>query len=306
MRRKISIILVLCSVILIAAGLAMGASTGMYWDATGLHLSEKIPHEKQVLASFSNLKVDASSAAVEVIYGEEFSIEYYKGANAPVISLDGDTFIVKQGPHGFFLTFGFTLFRTDTIKITLPHGTKLENCNIITDNGQIKITGQTADVLTVNADNGRVVLSHVTAPYTEIICQNGELKFDNVRADYLGAHLDNGSISGTGLTADKFKISVNNGEVKIQSVSLGKGTINADNGSIKASGTIKNLIAKVGNGAVNLSLAKADAYYHFLCRNGSISVDKSHKGSFWESGDPANPDAIRVDAGNGHIKVDIN
>ena len=301
--RKISIIFVICGVIMIALGISLGASTCMYWDGNGLHLTESTPRVTQALGAFKNIEVSTRDTEIEIIYGDEFSIEYYQGARNPVVRLEGDRLSITQESTGFYINFGFTFYRTDTIKITLPHGAGLESCNIGVDNGQVKIVGQSAEKLTVKVDNGRVVFSQIDSTYADISCSNGSLEMHETNAGFLGAALENGNISGSNITASNFKLSLDNGRVGIQSVKLESGTIEVENGSITVDGDVKNADIRVDNGLVRLTLAQRSTYYRLFSQNGMVTFDKVRRGGFWESGNPSSSNAIRVECNNGSVTV---
>ena len=290
--KKLWITLLIITVVglcLWTAGFFLGAATNFYFDFEGFHVIEAGSGEIQEdmnLPEFTEIKIDSSSAHIEVVEGEKYGIYIENNITGKShYSVDNGVLNVRQpNAIGFFM-FNW-LSSTDVIKIYLPKDAVLNKADVDFASGKFEIKSIDCDDINVDMASGKIILTDLKSNKIRITYASGTTTLDNVTANDAKFEFVSGSLNARNINFKKIALDLTSGNADVS------GVINGDIEIDMTSGNVKMDIDAPEN---NFS-KKIDKMSGSVIINGN-SVDTQY--------DKNAPYEIDVDITSGGVKIDF-
>ncbi len=244
--------------------------------------------ESFIGSEISSLYVESSMGEliIDTWAQDQILVEYENIPETYEIYSNNGTLVIEKEDGIFFWN---SFFSNDTkIHITVPENRVFGGVKVDKGSGSGKLTGFSADTLTVESGSGSMTISEVTAQKTVLDSGSGAF---NVRNSSLGeASMDSGS-----------------GFVNFENITAGNLVLDSGSGRVDVSGVLTgNCVFDTGSGSVDVEIYGREEDYNVRADMGS--------GSFYFNGKKI--DDIRTDnrdakhllvfeAGSGRVSVEF-
>jgi DUF4097 and DUF4098 domain-containing protein YvlB len=194
--------------------------------------------------AFDTLRVDTSSADVEMETGETFAVRYCLNAEEePTITVkDGVLSVAEQGKddgkwHFFFYLFGATWGnkKSDRIVITVPAGTPLKEVVVNTEYGDVKLSEVQSDIVKITSDSADVQLHDSEMQTCEIVCEYGDVKLADCTMDSADVNLEDGDFEGKNVTFETALLKSEYGDFSLKKITARQMQLTSESGDVELS-----------------------------------------------------------------------
>ncbi len=261
--------MVTVGLILTGIGFMAGGNQAIYLDQDGIHLAGRETGEKdanlvsfsQDIESFSSISVDLDYYDVELVPGDNFSVQgsYPSKEGKPDLKVENDTLVVKDRTHkGININIdlpGFVFNNNQpTIKIYYPENTKLKDVVIRCGASDLDFENLTAEKAEFDLDFGKLELSGITANQITVSMNSGDCTLEKLTAaNGLDIKNDFGKISLIDAVSETLKIDANSGDVSLTNVTFDFGELSLDMGKLTGKNLkSEGLKAETNSGDVDL------------------------------------------------------
>lgn len=227
---------ILCSGIILAAGIQKGANTPA-------PRREKYPDphilEKTELDEFSEISIGLSYANVSILPSDGFYLEYRLDGKCskPDYSVSNGKFHFQEGPTQTRYHISLNLFGTPAnrgpfyLNLYVPEKQYIELLRVSVESGDTEIEQLNAKKADLSLDYGDLNLETFTGDSLEITSESGNINTDNVDCGRLTLTASYGNYTGNALSvSEKGTFSLESGDLEITSLTAGSCSINSDYG----------------------------------------------------------------------------
>ncbi len=185
---KNKFIIVLCCLLLVggvslAAGLALGGETSMWFSKDGISF-ETSDEVEMVTQTFSNditnvdINIDLTEK-VSVISGDSFSISYDKAKYE--VDISDNTLKVTQIADNTIFNFGINFSNEfEAITVTIPESIVIAKLNLYVDIGEIEIENSNFTDAYVEVDIGNISIENCEFEnYLEVVANLGDIDLED-------------------------------------------------------------------------------------------------------------------------------
>lgn len=180
-----------------------------------------IKYDQQV-SEFENIQLDLSVIDVTIEEGDDYRVAYMIEEDLkPEIEVKDGTLYVsgkKSDTFDINLSVGFENMGDDlnTMKITVPKGTKINKGEFHTSTGDIDITGLDLNELSIYGSTSDISLKNVKMEELFIDVSTGAVELDNIKAEGMS-------------------IKTSTGDVRMDNLDIGSGNVRTSTGEINGS-----------------------------------------------------------------------
>jgi len=320
MKKALLVFLIIAIVggVLITTGLALGASTGIYFNEHGLqlqngrkyHAEEKNRMADHDLGSLTELRVEVASARVEVIASDHFGIEIDCRANRLIqySCENGVLRVTQDSAFGWsLLDFNFGFRSEDTVKIYLPEDARLADARIQVASGMVHVEKLTADTLTLNCTSGSIKANQLTGDQIAVQSASGIIHLSGVTGDQISAKCNSGSMTFNDITASvSLEFRLTSGLLKAQEVDSAGTILDMQSGTANISGKLRgHNQMRLTSGILNLTIDGNELDYNRTLSktSGIIRVNGNrHAGNLIA---PEAENSLDASVNSGSIKIDF-
>lgn len=325
---------VVIGLVLMIAGVVLGASLGVYIDNRGTHIadsSETIISEPN-LGRLTDLDIDTGFSDIEFVKSDSYGLEiiYYSDSDYPEWSVENGRLKIVQGGRSFFssyrLNFGFVSFNRNVIKVYLPDEAELDNVLLKTSSGNIRVSGFNAGYTEIHNSFGNVDVRDVSCGAFRIFLDSGDFTADSVYADNvtvknkfgdtlfsalntdeLSSEISSGNFTIKNSRTGALTIKNNFGNVTAENLVSGSTNITSDSGDTDVSGEFSGkteIFSKFGNVTLATSASKELYSFDISARFGKLNFDNErYSDNSYVKSAYVLEDDIKISASSGDIKV---
>jgi len=265
--------LIALSIITLGILLAViGFSSGGRWtiiqgdDGFSVPGKNGLDHNTYSLEAFMDLRIDNDYGDVEIIQSDSYTLETNVLKNTDVTySLKDGTLTVKtKGKRKTGVSFGFSMTKTPSIKITVPKDANVTSIIIDSAFGDTILKGLHYKQLSLTSDFGDISLKNSTGEQTKIIQSFGDLTVAQFLSNGFIVESEHGDIDINGTLNGQSAITSSFGDTSLQldnkksdvgyevKTSFGEVTVNDEDYSSKTSQLHE------GDNQLNVSLLHGD------------------------------------------------
>lgn len=261
--KKIWIIIAVC---LIAVGAMISAwslaSTG--FDFEGLATEKFISNEHNIIADFSNIKIDVNTSDIDFVRSETnecmvVAIDSEKVKHT--VTVENDTLLIgiednREWYDYIGISFGemsLTIhlskdsynslnIEADTSDITVPQDFVFGNAEIETDTGDIKLLSSVSETLDISTDTGEIEIGEMDVRYFKCVeCKNIKIESDTgdiklwrtMASDTITVQSDTGDVWFCVVEAPYVNVVTDTGDVEGDLYTAPKFITKTDTGTVK-------------------------------------------------------------------------
>ena len=240
MNKTVKIILIVAAILLPVGvvvtllGVFFGGSMG--WSInTGSQkgvIMSGVSEESMDLKEFDSLKIDVTSADVNIMRGDSFGISYRtRKGDEPKVSEENGTLTVTQ-PSEIVTFFSFDPdVKSNSYTITIPDGSGEISLDAVSSSGdimvdRIKVSGD------VRSSSGDVMLNDLDGSRLGVSTSSGEIETDKVRIKETAFSSSSGDIALLRSDTDDMSCSTSSGDIDIYDSVAGKLDCKASSGDV--------------------------------------------------------------------------
>jgi len=290
-------VLLALGVLFMLVGVSLGAKTGIYWDASGIH-SESGKDTKQRnfselnLEPFVDIDLKMINCDIEFVDSNRYGFELTNNSNTDITwSLQNGKLSIteKARSRWWSLDLGFmrnALKNTSYAKIYLPANALLENVCIKNVNGKVTVSELSCALVDINIISGRTWINNVAA---------SKLVFDGV----------SGGVTMQNCRFDSARINTISGDNFISGYKTGNLSLSSISGRIDVGGELLgNCEINIVSGDVRLQIRGNSRDYgkQFNLISGNLRIDgKSYSKNYSDNID--GPNKLKVTSTSGNVAV---
>lgn len=167
---------------------------------------ENVVQEKKEIAGFKKIKIGVNVVDVDIVKSDYFAIEYSVAQGTEnVYRIEDDELIIDyEQDNGVMFGFGpdndgdikFSLgnFLRDNEYIRIYVPADMENIEIISDVGNVKIAGVNSEKLYCESDTGNVRVENMVSDEFKVDCDTGNIELYSMDTNRLEVNSDVGNI----------------------------------------------------------------------------------------------------------------
>ncbi len=201
---------------------------------------EKLEYSR--LDDFDSMRLDISTANINIKRGEEFAVEYALYGNIKC-EVENDILVIEENNNFRYIELSFKMEET-YINIYIPENAVIDIEEINADMGNINISDCCFGEINIEADMGNVEIKNVSVSDFNISAGMGNIEFDGEITGSIQVESDMGNVLFDGNFACDANIDSDMGNVEIKNIydmqmfdcaidiDLGKQKINQNKGEI--------------------------------------------------------------------------
>lgn len=215
----IAITMIALGILLALVGYFSGGKWSFEINDEGIQLPEnnKLVNNSYELDDFTNLNIINPYGDVEIVTSDRYALE------TNVINVDDVTYSMKdhtltvetKSKKKNRFQFGFTSFRTPSIKIYVPADVKLKTVVLNSNFGDTTIHGLQYEELKLIEDFGDILLKDTTGDKTEITQSFGDMKLQQFSSNGFAAESEHGDMNIDGTLNGQSTITSNFGDATL-------------------------------------------------------------------------------------------
>lgn len=285
-------IIILCAAILGAVlmigGFVLGADTNIYIDENGFTTDSEDDYQEisqRDTTEISQIEIDTASADIEIIPSDGYGFDL-TGRSLVYSFEDGKLKVDQKNSLFKWRLFGF-YNENESIKIYLPSGAYLENVNIESSSGRIKVTELNADAIYIDLVSGQTTMRSIEANTITAESTSGDIDISDAKADRFDFVLTSGHLTMSGIESDGFAAKLTSGGAGLE-------------GDFRGSNIIE-----VTSGNVNMDITgRKNDYSRFISVvSGSVFID-GERGAGNDSNTGAH-NSLEIDVTSGSVKINF-
>jgi len=262
---KIAIILIVVGLVFTAIGAATGA----------LNPGESVSASLQPI---SHIDIRTGSAAIVVVEGSEFSIEFRDISNTNYRIDNGRLVFDYTGRNtGTFNIVGVNV-RRPQVTVVVPRG-HTYTLDLQASSGSIRVEDLNFDTANVRSSSGSIRLYNITANQLATSASSGSIRLTNVTADGLSARASSGSVRLNNVDAGTTELSASSGAIRVEGLDFRHLTAETSSGSIRVENarpmldSVANLRATSGSIRFDTAGGRQNTGLSTSATSGTIRID---------------------------------
>lgn len=302
MRRIYIAVISIVTIVCVIVGTVNYFNGGVFWG--GDEYCEYSVSESDggsELAQFDSISVQASVMDLTVVAGDEFRLEYKVPAKSkPEIYVEDRVLVVKQeGQKNGVFSFGSGL-KERWLVLTVPEGKVLDRVDIVSDVGDVSLSGISAREVKAECDVGDLRMEECACDAVSVEGDVGDMDFVGCGLGDFSAVVDMGDIYVEECEAAPAHFESDTGDICLERCEFGDVTGNSDVGDIKiADCAFGNVELEVSTGDVEIIADRegiGEYGFELSTDVGSVEVDGERMKKEYE----------RVGSGKGLVRVSVD
>ena len=191
MKKGLAITLIICAILFIVGGvlIVLGIVNGgaMFFNIDYAHHKVNTSSSKEIISGnedvdpFTDIEIDVDAAAVTIVKGESYHVDYKLSADAydkVDIGVESGKLKINAKHKSNYLSLSFNPLPDDLkpyIEITVPENAELKDGTITVDAGNIGVKDLSFDNFTVDSDAGKVTLENATIGSSSLDTDAGDI-----------------------------------------------------------------------------------------------------------------------------------
>ena len=240
MKKGLAITLIICAILFIVGGvlIVLGIANGgaMFFNIDYAHHKVNTSSSKEIISGnedvdpFTDIEIDVDAAAVTIVKGESYHVDYKLSADAydkVDIGVESGKLKINAKHKSNYLSLSVSPLPDDLkpyIEITVPENAELKDGTITVNAGNIGVKDLSFDNFTVDSDAGKVTLENATIGSSSLDTDAGDIDIDESKVDKLEVNTDFGDVDVKliGEEADyAFDIKVDAGDISVCGKNMG-------------------------------------------------------------------------------------
>lgn len=203
----------LAGVMLIVAGLAVGANCGFSlrggWNEITKEANAAYAAESKT--DIISVEAEAGRITLRTADVEKTSVDYFNDDRVQVnfVETEGKLTVSQTIRPAFLNTYG------GEIVITMP-ADNTYNVNVSLGAGNVACNGLNTETVQVELNGGNIAMENCTAESASLQADAGEIDLRACAVTKLRTAVDAGNIKGTGITVDNAAFAVDAGEIDVE------------------------------------------------------------------------------------------
>ncbi|MDD6794683.1 MAG: DUF4097 family beta strand repeat-containing protein [Clostridiaceae bacterium] len=333
---KVALSLIAAGLILMAIGFFSGGFKSVFIDSNGINIAdikENLVEINDNLNEFKNIDIDFNYGDIEIISGNEFSINgiYDKSKYELTYNVDGDTLILKDKSIKK-INFNLSFFgsgntdRKNKITICIPENTTLSivkgnqnygdikidslkstKIDLSSDFGNINLNSLSSDSVNIKADDGKISLDNSNCKAINLNSDFGDIIVNNTKTEDFNSTSQSGSLKFNDFTANKITATNESGDIKADKIYTNGLDLNLESGKVKINGELKgtNIInSDCGDIEITSSLQEDQYSLDLECDSGEILINDSKFGNRYKKDSPAE-NSFKIKDESSKIKLNL-
>ena len=303
--RKIYIVVIsIVTIVCVIIGTVNYFNGGVFWgEDEYCEYSVSESDGGSELAQFDSISAQTSVMDLTVVAGDEFRLEYKVPAKSkPEIYVEGGVLVVKQeGQKNGVFSFGNGL-KGCRFVLTVPEGKALDRVDIVSDVGDVSLSGISAREVKAECDVGDLRMEECACDAVSVEGEVGDMDFVGCGLGNFSAVVDIGDINVEECEAVPAYFESDTGDICLERCEFGDVTGNSDVGDVKiADCAFGNVELEVSTGDVEIiaDWERIGEYGFELSTDvGSVEVDGERmKGRYEKAGSGKGLVRVSVDVG---------
>ena len=216
MKKGLAITLIICAILFIVGGvlIVLGIANGgaMIFNIDYAHHKVNTSSSKEIISGnedvdpFTDIEIDVDAAAVTIVKGESYHVDYKLSADAydkVDIGVESGKLKINAKHKSNYLSL-------------LPENAELKDGTITVDAGNIGVKDLSFDNFTVDSDAGKVTLENATIGSSSLDTDAGDIDITGSDLEKLTIDTDAGKIDIDESKVDKLEVNTDFGDVDVK------------------------------------------------------------------------------------------
>lgn len=232
MKKGLAITLIICAILFIVGGvlIVLGIANGgaMFFNIDYAHHKVNTSSSKEIISGnedvdpFTDIEIDVDAAAVTIVKGESYHVDYKLSADAydkVDIGVESGKLKINAKHKSNYLSLSVSPLPDDLkpyIEITVPENAELKDGTITVDAGNIGVKDLSFDNFTVDSDAGKVTLENATIGSSSLDTDAGDIDITGSDLEKLTIDTDAGNIDIDESKVDKLEVNTDFGDVDVK------------------------------------------------------------------------------------------